>query len=79
METTHKNGHFGISYCADTVSISGQPFILSVFGKPVLCGKVDIVKCVSVQPHWVLRGFNERFMEVIRFMLSDHNEKTEWR
>ena len=68
METTRNNKQYGISYYTDTIGIRGQTFTFSIFRKPVLCGKVDTVKRVSVQPHWALSGFNESFMEFIRFI-----------
>ena len=81
METTPKNKQFDISYCTDTSGIHGQPLTFSIFGKSVLCGKVDTVKGVSVQPDWALSGFNEHFMEFIRFIAEkgNWNEKVEGR
>ena len=81
VETKSNNQHFDLSYYADTVVISGQPFTFSIFSKSVFCGKVDTVKCVSVQPYLALSGFNQTFMEFIRFIAEqgNWNEKLEWR
>ena len=81
METKRNNQHFGLSYYADTVGIRGQPFTFSIFSRLVLCGEVDTVKCVSVQPYWALSGFSQSFMEFIRFIAEqgNWNEKVEWR
>ncbi len=40
-----------------------------------------ILKCVSFQPDWTLLGFNESFMDFIRFIAEqgNWNEKVEWR
>ena len=73
METTRKDKQFGINYYPDTGIIRGQPFTFSIFSKSFLCGKVDTVKCVSVQPHWALSGFNESFMEFRRFIAERGN------
>jgi hypothetical protein len=73
VETTRNNKHFGISYYADTVGISGQPFTFSILSKPVLFGKMGTVKGVSVQPEWTLHGFNQSLMELIRFTAERGN------
>jgi hypothetical protein len=73
VETARNNKHFGISYYADTFGISGQPFTFSILSKPVLFGKMDTVKGVSVQPDWTLYGFNQSVMELIRFIADRGN------
>jgi hypothetical protein len=73
VETTRKNKQFGIRYYTDTISIRGQTFAFSIFGRSFSCGEVDAVKRVSVQPHWALSGFNESFMEFIRFIAERGN------
>ncbi len=73
METTPKNKQFGISYYTDTSGIHGQPFTFSIFSKSFFCDKMDTVKGVSVQPDWTLRGFNQSFMEFIRFIAEQDN------
>lgn len=62
-----------MSYYDDAVGISGQPFIFSIFRIPVLRGKVDTMKGVSVQPDWNLQGFNQSAMEFIRFIAEQGN------
>lgn len=81
MEATSKNKQFGISYYTDASGIRGHPFTFAIFCKSVLCGKVDTVKGVSVQPDWPLSGFNLSFMEFVRFIAEQDtlNEKGEWR
>lgn len=81
MEVTSRNKQFGISYYTDASCIRGQPFTFTLFSKTVLCGEVDTVKGVSVQPDWPLSGFNLGFMEFVRFIAEQDtlNEKGEWR
>jgi hypothetical protein len=39
----------------------------------MVCGEVDIVKCVSVKPDWTLNGFNQTFFEFRKFMAELRN------
>jgi hypothetical protein len=79
VETTRKNKQFDISYYSDTVGIWGQPFTFSVFSESGRYGRMDTVKCVSARFDWTLSGFNESFLDFIRFIDEpvNWNEKTE--
>ena len=73
METTGKNKQVDVSHYINTADIREQPFTFYSFSKSMLCGEVDIVKCVSVHPDWTLNGFNQTFFEFRRFMAERRN------
>ena len=73
METTPKNIQFDISHYTDATGKRGQPFIFTIFSKPVLYDKVDTRKHVSVQHKRALSGFNQSLTEFIGYKAEQGN------
>jgi len=81
VEVTRKNKQFDVSYYIDTGSIHEGLFNFAFFDKSVCYAKLNTMKGISVQPDWVLSGFDKDFIEFIRLIVEQWNwyEEAQWR
>jgi hypothetical protein len=81
VEVTPKNKQLDVSYYSDTGNIHEGPFNFTFFDKSVICVKLNTIEGVSIQPDWVLSGFDKSFMEFIRLIVEQGNryEEEQWR